>query len=196
MKMIPKNTSKIILFLLKNINEVGYNINQISKTLKISIGSSFKILKDLEKDNIVVHKDISNASHYKLNLDNSETVKLCELLLIAERKKLKDYAKVYAEEIMKFDSAELIVLFGSILERKAFNDVDVLFVTNTTKKVNDFCLDLSKVRTKPIVPLILKKKDLIKEVRNKKESILEIIKKGVVLKGESAFVEVIKNVNL
>lgn len=194
--MIPKNTSKIILFLLKNVNEVGYNINQISKILKISVGSSFKILKDLEKENIVVHRDISNASHYKLNLNNSETVKLCELLLLTERKKLKDYAKIYAEDIMKFDSAELIILFGSILKGKAFNDVDVLFVTNTVKRVNDFCLELSKVRSKPIVPFILKKEGLIKEIKNKKESILEIIKKGVVLKGESVFVEVIKNVSL
>lgn len=194
--MIPKNTSKIILFLLKNVNEVGYNINQISKILKISVGSSFKILKDLEKENIVVHKDISNASHYKLNSNNSETVKLCELLLLTERKKLKDYAKIYAEDIMKFDSAELIILFGSILKGKAFNDVDVLFVTNTVKRVNDFCLELSKVRSKPIVPFILKKEGLIKEIKNKKESILEIIKKGVVLKGESVFVEVIKNVSL
>jgi len=196
MKMISKNTSKIILFLLKNVNEVGYNINQISKILKISIGSSFKILKDLEKEAIVVHKDISNASHYKLNLNNIETVKLCELLLLAERKQLKDYAKIYADDIMKFDSAELIVLFGSILEGKAFNDVDVLFITDTVKKVNDFCLELSKVRSKPVVPLILKKEDLINEIKNKKESILEIIKKGIVLKGESIFVEVIKNVNL
>ena len=194
--MISKNTSKIILFLLKDINEVGYNINQTSKILKISIGSSFKILKDLEKEAIVVHKDISNASHYKLNLNNSETVKLCELLLLAERKQLKDYAKIYAEDIMKFDSAELIVLFGSVLKGKAFNDVDVLFVTNTVKKVNDFCLELSKIRSKPVVPLILKKEDLINEIKNKKESILEIIKKGIVLKGESVFIEVIKNVNL
>jgi len=194
--MIPKNTSKIILFLLKNVNEVGYNINQISKILQISIGSSFKILKDLEKEAIVVHKDISNASHYKLNLNNSETVKLCELLLLAERKQLKDYAKIYAEDIMKFDSAELIILFGSVLQGKTFNDVDVLFVTNTVKKVNDFCLELPKIRSKPVVPLILKKEDLIKEIKNKKESVLEIIKKGIVLKGESVFIEVVKNVNL
>ena len=85
------------------------------------------------------------------------------------------------------------MLFGSILKKKEFNDVDVLFVTKKTKEVTDFCLELSKIRTKPVVPLILEKQDLIKELKNRKEAILSLIKEGTVLKGESVFVEVIKN---
>jgi len=42
----------------------------------------------------------------------------------------------------------------------------------------------------------LKKGDLIKEIKDKKEVILNIIKTGVILKGESIFVEVIQNANL
>jgi len=193
--MIPKNTEKIVLFLLKNIDELGYNINQISKLNNISVGSAFKILKELEKNKILLKKEINNASHYKLNLNNCETIKLCELLILGEKRKLKGYAKVYADEILKFKQADFIILFGSILNGNNFNDVDVLFVTNQVKKVNDFCLEIFKVRTKPVVPLILKKDDLIKEIRQKKESILDIIKKGIILKGESVFMEVIKNVN-
>lgn len=193
--MIPKNTEKIVLFLLKNIDELGYNINQISKLNNISVGSAFKILKELEKNKILLKKGINNASHYKLNLNNYETVKLCEFLILGEKRNLKSYAKVYADEIMKFEQADLIMLFGSILNGNDFNDVDVLFVTNQLKKVNDFCLEISKVRTKPVVPLILKKDDLIKEIRQKKEPIRDIIKKGVILKGESVFMKVIKNVN-
>lgn len=193
--MIPKNTVKVILFLLKNIDEFGYNINQVSKLNEISVGSSFKILKGLEKNKIVSKKEISNASHYKLNLNNYETTKLCELLLLGEKRNLRGYAKVYADEIVKFNQSEFIILFGSVLRGKDFNDVDVLFVTNQIKKVNDFCLDISKVRTKPIVPLILKKSDLIKEIKQKRDSILDIIRKGVVLKGEDIFMEVVKNVS-
>ena len=193
--MIPKNTEKIVLFLLKNIDELGYNINQISKLNNISVGSAFKILKELEKNKILLKKEINNASHYKLNLNNCETVRLCELLLLGEKRNLKGYAKVYADEIMRFEQADFIILFGSVLQRDDFNDVDVLFVTNQVKKVNDFCLEISKVRTKPVVPLILKKDDLIKEIKQKKESVLDMIRKGVVLKGESMFVEVTKNVN-
>lgn len=193
--MIPKNTSKIILFLLKNVEKLGYNINQISKLNSISVGSAFKILKELEKNKIVSKKEINNASNYKLNFKNNETIKLCELLLLGEKRNLKGYAKIYADEIINFEQADLISLFGSVLKGREFNDVDVLFVTNQTKKVTDFCLDISKIRTKPIVPLILKKEDLIKEAKEEKESIIDIIKKGIIIKGESTFMEVIKNVN-
>ncbi len=193
--MIPKNTTKVILYLLRNIDEFGYNINQIAKLNKISVGSAFKILKGLEKDKLIIKKEISNASHYGLNFDNPETTKLCELLLLAEKRGLKSYAKMYADEVIKFKDAELIIIFGSVLRGKEFNDVDVLFITNQTKKVNDFCLEISKVRTKPVVPLIMEREDLIKAAKQKNESILSMIKEAVVLKGESILVEVIKNVN-
>ena len=193
--MIPKNTARVMMHLLKNVNEFGYNINQIAKLKKISVGSAFKILKDLEKNEIIIKKDISNASHYKLNFDNPETIKLCELLLLAERRNLKGHAKLYADEVVKFKDAEIIILFGSVLRGKEFNDVDVLFLTNQTKKVNNFCLEIFKVRTKPVVPLIMKREDLIKAMKNKKEVILAMMREGVVLKGESIFVGIIKNVS-
>jgi len=189
--MIPKNTKKIILYLLKNLDLV--NINQISKKLNISVGSAFKILKDLKKNNIVLSNDLGNAKFYQITLDNEETIKWCEILLLEERRTLKGYPKIYSEEIQKFGHAELIILFGSVLNNKDFNDVDVLFITNKPKEVTKFCLNLSKVRTKPIVPLILKKEDFINEIKNKKEVALHIIKTGVVLKGEPKFLEMLKN---
>ncbi len=191
--MIPKNTAKLMRFLLRNIEKNGYNINQIAKFLKISVGSSFKILKDLERRKIATTQTIGNATHFNLDLNNPETVKLCELLLLEERRQLTGYAKIYGELIQNFRDAELIVLFGSILTKREFNDVDVLFVTNKAKEASDFCLEASKIRTKPIVPLILKKGDLVRELKNRREAVTSLIREGAVLKGESAFIEVIKN---
>ncbi|MDO9592906.1 MAG: hypothetical protein Q7I98_06940 [Erysipelotrichaceae bacterium] len=193
--MIPKNTTKVVLFLLRNTGKFGYNINQIAKLNKISVGSAFKILKELEKNKLIIKNEISNASHYTLNFDNLETTKLCEFLLLAEKRTLKRYAKLYAEEIIKFKDAEMILLFGSVLRGKEFNDVDILFITNQVKKVNNFCLEISKVKTKPCVPLIMESEDLIKALKQKKEAIINMIKEGVVLKGETVFLEVIKDVN-
>ena len=189
--MIPKNIKKILLYLLRNLDLI--NINQISKNLNISVGSAFKILKKLEESTIVTSQSLGNAKFYQINLNNKEAVKLCELLLLEEKRNLKSYSKLYSEELQKFQKAELIVLFGSILNNKEFNDVDVLFITNKPKEVTKFCLNLSKIRTKPVVPLILKKEDLIKEIKNKKEVILDILKRGIIIKGESVFLEVIKN---
>ncbi|MBU0907304.1 MAG: winged helix-turn-helix domain-containing protein [Nanoarchaeota archaeon] len=190
--MIPKNKKKIILYLLKNPEIV--NINQISKKLDISVGSAFKILKELEKNHIVLSSNLGNAKFYQINLNNKETIHWCEILLSEEKRNLKGHAKIYAEEIQKSEHAEIIVLFGSVLTNREFNDVDVLFITNQPKEVTKFCLNLSKIRTKPVVPLILKKEDFIKEIKNKKEVILDILKTGIILKGESRFIEVLKNV--
>ena|SRR3989338_3690483 len=193
MKMIPKNTAKLVRFLLRNIEGYGYNTNQIAKYLKISVGSSFKILKDLERKSIVTAQRIGNAVNYNLNLDNPEAVKIGELLLLEEKRLLRGYAKLYSESLQECRKGELIILFGSILTKKEFNDVDVLFVSNKSKDVHDFCQELSAIRTKPVVPLILKKEDLIKELKNRKDAIVSLIKEGVILKGESVFIEVIKN---
>src|SRR3989344_3787165 len=193
--MIPQNTTIVIMFLLRNMDKFGYNINQIAKLNNISVGSVFKILKELEKNNLVIKNEISNASHYKLNFDNPETTKLCEFLLLAEKRNLKGYARLYADEVIKFKDAEMMVIFGSVLRGKEFNDVDVLFITSQVKKVNNFCLEISKVKTKPVVPLIMKREDLIKALKQKKEAIINMMKEGVVLKGESLFLEVMKNVS-
>ena len=188
-------TSFIILYLLKNVNKLGFNINYISRENKISVGSAFKILKDLEKDKLVKKTIISNASHYNLNYANPETIKLCEFLLLAEKRGLKGRVKVYSDELAKYRDANMILLFGSILKGKEFNDVDVLFLTDEVKKVNDFCLEISKIRTKPVVPLILDKEDLINGLKNKDQKLLNIIKDCVVLQDETTFLEVIKNVH-
>ncbi|MBU0471508.1 MAG: hypothetical protein KKF65_02715 [Nanoarchaeota archaeon] len=193
--MIPTNTKKIMLFLTKNTNELGFNINQLSRETKISVGSAFKILRELEKNKIITKTDINNASNYKLNLENQETMKICELILMQERKELKGHAKLYAEELKKYEDAELITIFGSILKNTEFNDVDVLFITNKTKQTMAFCTEISKIRTKPVVPLILKKEDLIKELKNKTDAAINIIKNSVIIKGETAFMEVITNVH-
>jgi len=185
-----KNTAKILRFLLRNAE--GYNINQVAKSLNISAGSAFKILKEMEKNNIVSAKPMGNAIFYTLNLDNPEAAKMCELLLLEEKRNLAGYPKIYAEALETFERAELIVLFGSVLTKKQFNDIDVLFVTGKVKEVSQFCLQISKIRAKPVVPLILKKEDLIRELKEGKEAIISIIREGIVLKGESVFVAVIK----
>ncbi|MCX6750397.1 MAG: hypothetical protein NTZ83_02990 [Candidatus Pacearchaeota archaeon] len=179
---------------MKNLELI--NINQISKKLSISVGSAFKILMELEKNNIVSCSSLGNARFYQISLNNEEAIRWCEILLSEERRNLKGYSKIYGEEIQKFEHAELIILFGSVLNNKDFNDVDVLFITDKPKEVTKFCLSLSKIRTKPIVPLILKKEDLIKEIKDKKEAVLNILKTGIILKGESIFLEVLKNVKL
>ncbi len=192
---IPTNTAKILRMLMRNTVRTGNNINQISKFLNISIGSAFKILKQLEAEQIAASEKIGNAIYYKLNFDSAEALKLCELILLRERRKLVGYAKLYAESIQKFEKARLIILFGSVLTKKEFNDVDALIITDKVKEAVNFCLDISKIRSKPVVPIILNKKNLSSELKHKNEALISAVKEGIILKGESVFLEVMKYAN-
>ena len=178
---------------MKNASEVGYNINQIAKNISISVGSAFFILKELEHDEVVFSKSISNGKYYLLNLSEPRANNLCEYILIDERSKLKGAAKLYATDIQKFIDAKIIILFGSVLRNNKFNDVDVLFITDNAKLVQKFCLDLTKIRTKPVVPLIMTKKDFINSIKNKNDAVVDIIKTGVVLRGEKQYMEAMKD---
>jgi len=190
---ISKNTAKIMEFLLRNIEKIGFNVNQLSRNIKISVGSAHKILQELKKENIVIITDMKNSIYYRLNLSNPDTVDICNLILRKNKRELSSYIKIYSEEIEKFNQADIIILFGSILNKKDFNDVDVLFITNKIKEVDLFCNEISKIRTKSINPLIMKLDDFIKNIKNKDNIILEIINKGIVIKGENKYIEALKN---
>lgn len=191
--MIPKNTAKIIRLLLRRTDRIGLNINQIAKACEISVGSAFKILKSLENDKLAACQKIGNGSFYTLDLDNKEAVKVCELLLLEERRNLTGYVRLYAKDVEAFDKAKMVILFGSVLRGNKFNDVDVLFVTGRAKEAADFCDSLSAKRTKIIAPLIIPIYDLIREMKKGGGVVGSIVKEGVIIKGEDAFVEAIRD---
>jgi len=165
----------------------------------MSIGSVHKILKDLEKRNIILSRELGNALYYALNFDSNEALKLGEIILIEEKSnflKNNKVGKVYASDLEKGD-ADCIVLFGSILTKsKEARDIDVLFIVKNeegVREVHKFCLEISKIRTKKINPLIMLEQDLISNMKKKNKAMLDLIKNGVILKGEEVFIKIIKN---
>lgn len=190
---ITRNTSRIIEFLLRNIYETGFNIRQIARQLEISVGNAHEILHKLKSREIVKTIDFKTAIYYHLNLSNLDAIDLCKLILRENKKDINHIAQVYAGEIEKFEISKLIILFGSILTKKEFNDVDVLFITDKVKEVSKFCNEISKIRTKPINPLIMTFDDFLNNIKKKNKVILEIINKGVIIKGESMYMEALKN---
>ena len=197
--MMPKNTMLIISLLLRNpLNK--YNVNQIARELDVSVGSAYKIVKHLEKKEILKSMRMANAICYSLNMENREARKICEISIIEDKdRKLSEnpVAKVYAKELENYPSRST-VLFGSILTGKErAKDVDALFIIGgkkEVKKVNSFCLEVSRTKTKPIVPFIMTALDLRNNLQGKNPVVLDIIKTGIVLSGEDVIVEAILNV--
>ena len=197
--MFPLNLTKIIEFLFRNIPN-RFNVNQISRELKISVGSAYKILKSLEKKSVLVSLKIGNGIYYVLNLDNKEAENITELVLIESRNKSlskNSHASIYAKDFKDGEKlSKAIILFGSILERKDTKDVDILFIIDKgkSKAVEDFCMKLSNLRPKRTNPLLMTMADFKENIKKQDKVIAGILKKGVILFGEDAVIDILRGV--
>ena len=197
--MFPLNLTKIIEFLFRNIPN-RFNVNQISRELKISVGSAYKILKSLEKKSVLVSRKIGNGIYYVLNLDNKEAENITELVLIESRNKSlskNSHASIYAKDFKDGEKlSKAIILFGSILERKDTKDVDILFIIDKgkSKAVEDFCMKLSNLRPKRTNPLLMTMADFKKNIKKQDKVIADILKKGIILFGEDAVIDILRGV--
>ncbi len=190
--MIPVYTKKIIEFLLRHIHEPGYNVNQIARELNMSVSNAHKIVTDLKKKKMLKVIDLKTAIYYSLDLTNPDTMDVCKIILRERQRNLEPQAKPYAEEVKKFDKSLFTIIYGSILIKKSFRDVDVLFITDKVKEVQDFCVAVNKIRAKPIDPLIMTQKDFVSNIKKKDPVVLDVITKGIVIKGEDKFMEALQ----
>ena len=197
--MFPLNLTKIVEFLFRNIPN-RFNVNQISRELKISVGSAYKILKSLEKKSVLVSRKIGNGIYYVLNLDNKEAENITELVLIESRNKSlskNSHASIYAKDFKDGEKlSKAIILFGSILESKDAKDVDILFIIDKgkSKAVEDFCMKLSNLRPKRTNPLLMTMADFKKNIKKQDKVIADILKKGIILFGEDAVIDILRGV--
>jgi DNA-binding Lrp family transcriptional regulator len=197
--MFPLNFTKIVEFLFRSIPN-KFNVNQISRELKISVGSAYKILKSLEKKGVLVSQQIGNGIYYVLNLDNKEAENITELVLIESRNKSlskNSHALIYAKDLKDAEKlSKAIILFGSILSSKDTKDVDVLFIIDKgeSRAVEDFCIRLSNLRPKSVNPMLMTMADFTANIGKQDKVITDILRKGVILFGEDVLINTLRGV--
>ncbi|MBI4147204.1 hypothetical protein HY494_00975 [Candidatus Woesearchaeota archaeon] len=190
MKEITKAEMKVVLALVKS-PEVIYNANSLSKVIEITSMGALKILKRLEAENIVKSKRIGKAVIYKVNVENSYAQKYVSLLLIREALSANPRVKRWINEIKKINNAEVIVLFGSILDKSNPNDIDVLLITDQKRfsKLQKEIEELNEINIKKIHPMYQTHEDIIKNIKKRDKPLLNAIK-GMVVIGEEKFLEI------
>lgn len=197
--MLPDNLVKIVEFLFRNIPS-KFNVNQIARMLRISVGSAYKILKSLDKKSVVISQKIGNGIYYALNLDNKEAKNITELVLIESRNKSlakNRHASIYAKDLKNAEKlSKAIILFGSILDSKDAKDVDTLFIINRgkSKPVEDFCMKLSNLRPKRVNPLLMTMADFRNNIKKQDKVVTDILKRGIILFGEDAAIDILRGV--
>lgn len=161
-----------------------YNSRSISKIIGISHPGAFKILKKLEKREIVRAKRIGKAVIYSLNMDNPIAIKEVEMVLVIEAQNHKKWI----EEFKKLeDGVDFVILFGSILVNEKFaRDIDILVVAEKSRynKIKKAINERRQFSNKKIHLIFQNPEEFRKDVNKKNKIILEIIKNGVVLFGQ------------
>lgn len=190
---ITKNEMLAVLTILKS-PEKEYNANNLSKLLNITSMGALKILKKLEKDNILTSKKIGNASIYKLNLKNKYAIDYAEFLLKREAEKSTPYVKRWVREVRKTNNPEIAILFGSVLEKEEkAKDVDVFFVVKEKNfnKLKREVKKLNELNEKKIHPIYQTPNDLKTNINKQDKVVLKAIK-GIIVSGERKFIKLIE----
>lgn len=196
MKTITNNEMKAMLTLFKDFS-VSYNANSLSKRINLTPMGALKILKSLEKQNVLKSKKMGKAVFYKPNFDNDHTKTYLKFLLQKESEQPIPRIKRWVKELGRLQStAEIGILFGSVLKTDDYKDVDLLLVLKQSqnKEVNRLIAEINRINVKKVHVVKQLKDDLKKNLEKKDKILLDIIKNGVVLFGYTQIIEVIGNV--
>lgn len=196
MKNITKNEMNALIILFKEISN-NYNANNLSKELGISSMGTLKILKDLERKDILKSAQFGKAVFYKLNFNNDYVNAYLKFLLQNEAEQSIPRVRKWVKEIRKLKKdAEIGILFGSVLKTDNYKDIDLLLVLKESQnnKIKKLIDDLNKINIKKIHIIRQTKKDLEQNLNKEDEVIINIIKKGIILFGYDSIIEIIKNV--
>jgi predicted nucleotidyltransferase len=170
-----------------------YNSRSISKIVGISHAGAFKILKKLEKREIVKPKRIGKAVIYSLNLENPVACKEVEMALIMEAQNFRRWI----EEFKQLQGrVNFLILFGSITRNeKQANDIDILIVAdkNNFREIKKIVEERDKLSNKKIHFLFQTEGDFRQDVSAKNKVMLEIIKTGIALYGQEEYLKVLKS---
>src|SRR3989338_4059456 len=190
MKEITTAEMDIVLGLVKS-PEVEYNANSLAKVVGITAMGALKILKRLDSESILKSKKIGKAVIYRVNIENTYARRYVDLILSRESLHANPQVKRWIEELKKIKNADIIVLFGSVLEKTNPNDIDVLLITDQKRfpKIQQEIKELNEINIKKIHPMYQTYHDIIKNIKKRDKPLLNAIK-GIIIIGEERFLEI------
>ena len=193
MRDIAKNEMLFILSIFKN-PEREYNASTAARAIGISPMGALKIARRLEKEGIVLSRQLGKARFYQLNLENNYTREYVKFLLKRESEQAPSYVKVWINEAKKIKNADVAILFGSILKKeKEANDIDVLLVTDQKRfsRLKKELEDINLINVKKLHPVYQSGEDVKNNIKKGDKALLNAIK-GIVVFGEDALIGVMK----
>lgn len=191
MRALTEKERAIVLRLTKDFTAF-YNASSLSKQVGMSPRGVLKALKFLEQNQIVKSERIGKALIYRLTF-NEHAFELVSLFLFEEA---RTKAPRWIKEFEQFKCADALILFGSVLRTLKYNDIDMLILTDKKnyRVLNKQVLEKNSLLHKPIHPVWQLRSDLEKNLRKRDPVLLEIIKTGIIVKGQRIIMEVLSDV--
>jgi len=183
-----KSKVKVLRYLVK-FNQ-GASVRELSRRIGATEPNLSVILKELEKNGILVSQKYGTALVFKLNDGHYLVEKVVIPLFVQEQSAIDDLGHFIAKRLKTVFIS--MIIFGSVARRDEHpkSDLDIAFVVkdrSTSEKIEQELLDLSPAIIKKfgnqISPYIIEKNDFIKKLKANDPLIRSIFKEGRVLAG-------------
>ena len=130
----------------------------------------------------------------KINLDSDYVRDMLAFLLFDEANNFKRWKNEF-KELFKGD--RIVMIYGSaIVNYSRANDIDLMILRKKERhsKVNGVIAEKQKVLPKKIHLIELSQDEFLKNLEEKQNSIMNIVKTAIILYGQFKYMELIKNV--
>ena len=185
---------QIAKYLFKHYKD-RYNARQLARILNINHAHANKLCNILADKKLLIKEEIGNSAFFSYEYHNKLAIKFMEYTLSLEEKEVPKWLSVLSHSMNKFrDYIEMGLIFGSSINTKDFNDIDVLLMYNSEKskdikKIKDE-IRKSELVEKPIRYLDISEKDIL---LNKEDKIFyNILSESIVFHNPEKYVEVIR----
>ena len=188
-------TDKLILKMLLKEFSLEHTITSLSKEAGISRVGAWKILKKLEKENLILlsrlGKGKTSINKIKLNWDNPVLEKILSLILTEEAIKNQRWINAFKDLENKVD---FLIIYGSIIHSpKEANDIDIIGITNKFPEIEKITSKIQKTHIKKIHPINMTEKEFKIELQ-KNNAFIDAVKKGIILFGQEKFIKFLRNI--
>lgn len=185
------NEKRALLILFKDFSSY-YNSNSLSKRLHISRVGTMKILKRLEKHDILKNILIGKSLVYKINLSDDYVRDLIAFLLSDEANGFKRWKNEFGEI---FEGDRVVMIYGSaIINYSKASDIDLMVVGGKDSVITKVINKGWKILPKKIHLIGVSEKEFLGGLGGGQKNIIEIVRTGIIFYGQFKYVEVMKNV--
>lgn len=191
-----KPNAKILKILLKDLT-IKPTITALSKKIGMSRVGTWKVLKKLEREKLVILSPIgagkTSAYGISLNWNSPLTEKNLSLALAEEAVKYQRWISNFTELENKTD---FLIIYGSMIHSaKDANDIDILGVTAKNKflEVEESIRKIQKTQIRKIHAMNFTQAEFKQELEKPNKVFIDAVQKGIVLFGQEKFIKFIKN---